>query len=129
MDDYYDELLEVCGFTVEEIDQERYRIEKAFRKLELGPEDMARAVTWVSYNHDVELAGVRMMLGIWLKELIDLVLAKDEGKKLVYFGFPPWDRYSTSSRQFLRKEKITVCRWDMACALCSRSELGGWQKK
>ena len=88
MGEYYDELLEICGFEAKEIDQERVRIEKAFRKLELGPEDMDRAVAWVSDNHDVELAGVRMMLGIWLKELVDLVLAKDEGKKLVYFGFP-----------------------------------------
>ena len=81
MGDYYDELLEICGFEAEEIDQERVRIAKAFRKLELGPEDMDRAVTWVSDNHDVGLAGVRKMLGIWLKELIDLVLAKDEGKR------------------------------------------------
>jgi benzoyl-CoA reductase/2-hydroxyglutaryl-CoA dehydratase subunit BcrC/BadD/HgdB len=88
MANYYDELLKICGFEDEEINRERPRIEKAFQKLELGPEDMKRAEIWVRQNHEVELMGVRKILGIWLKELIDLVLAKDEGKKLVYYGFP-----------------------------------------
>ena len=85
---YYDELLKICGFELEEIDAERVRIEKAFQKLDLGPEDMRKTESWVRQHHDVELMGVRKILGLWLKELIDLVLAKDEGKKLVYFGFP-----------------------------------------
>ena len=88
MADYYDELLTLCGFEVEEIDKGRPRIEKAFEKLELGHEDMKRAKNWVEQNHDMELLGVRKLLGIWLKELIDLVLAREEGKKVVYYGFP-----------------------------------------
>jgi len=85
---YYDEILKLCGFDVEEIDSERVRIEKAFQRLEIGPEDMKPAESWIRQNHEVELMGVRKLLGLWLKELIDLVLAKDEGKKLVYYGFP-----------------------------------------
>lgn len=85
---YYDELLRLCGFEHDEIVQEKERIEQAFRRLELGPEDMKRAEAWVKKNHAVELEGVRKMLRLWLKELFDLVLAKKEGKKLVYFGFP-----------------------------------------
>ncbi len=88
MADYYDELLKICGFENEEINREKHRIEKAFQKLELGLKDMKRAEIWVRQNHEVELMGVRKLLGAWLKELIDLVLAKDEGKKLVYYGFP-----------------------------------------
>ena len=88
MADYYDELLTICGFEVEEIDSGRPRIEKAFKKLELGHEDMEKAKDWIQQNHDMELLGVRKLLGIWLKELIDLVLAKDDGKKVVYYGFP-----------------------------------------
>jgi len=56
--------------------------------LQIGPEDMEPAQRCVRQNHDVELEGVRKLLGAWLKELIDLILAKDEGKKVVYFGFP-----------------------------------------
>lgn len=88
MADYYDELLRICAFETEEIDRERPRIEQAFQKLDLGHEDIRRAEGWVRQNHDIELLGVRKLLGIWLKELIDLVLAKDEGKKVVYYGFP-----------------------------------------
>ncbi len=88
MADYYDELLKICGFEDEEIDRERPRIEKAFRKLELGLEDMKKAEAWVRLNHEVELVGVKKILRLWLKELIDLVSARDEGKRLVYFGFP-----------------------------------------
>ena len=85
---FYDTLFELCGFEAEEVDKERPRIEKAFQRLELGPEDMELAGEWVRQNHDVGLVGVRKLLGLWLKELIDLVLAKDEGKKLLYYGFP-----------------------------------------
>lgn len=88
MADYYDGLLKICGFEDEEIARERPRIAKAFRKLELGPEDMKRAEIWVRQNHEVTLMGVRKVLRLWLKELIDLLAARDEGKRLVYFGFP-----------------------------------------
>ena len=88
MANYYDELLKLCGFEVEEINQQRPKIEKAFQKLELGPQDMKPAESWVRQNHDVGLTGVRKLLRAWLMELIDLVWAKDDGKKVVYYGFP-----------------------------------------
>ena len=85
---YYDELLKLCGFEDKEIEEERPRIEKTLARLGIGPEDMEIADNWVRQNHDVTLEGVRKLLGAWLKELIDLVLARDDGKKIVYFGFP-----------------------------------------
>jgi len=105
MADYYDELLKLCGFEDEEIEKERPRIEKSFERLGIGPEDMEMAESWVRQNHDVTLTGVRKLLGAWLKELIDVVLAKDEGKKVVYFGFPaiigPGLMLSASSKDVL----------------------------
>jgi len=88
MADYYDDLLKLCGWEDDEINKERQRIDKTFQKLGLGPEDMKRADSWVRQNHEVQLEGVRKLLGAWLKELVDLVLAKDEGKKIVYYTFP-----------------------------------------
>ena len=85
---YYDELLTLCAFDPEEIEDQRPRIESTFTKLDLGPTDMERAVSRVEKSFDIELLGVRKALGVWLKELIDLVLAKDEGKTVVYYGFP-----------------------------------------
>ena len=88
MGDYYDKLFRLCGYEDEEIKSERTRIEASFEKLGIGPEDMDMADGWVRQNHDVSLLGVRKLLGAWLKELIDLVLAREEGKKIVYYGFP-----------------------------------------
>jgi hypothetical protein len=85
---YYDELFQLCGYEYEEIEEERPRIEKTLARLGIGPDDMQTADNWVRQNHEVSLEGVRKLLGAWLKELIDLVLARDEGKKIVYFGFP-----------------------------------------
>ena len=92
---YYDELLKLCGFEEEEIGQERPRIEEIFRRLELGSADMKSAESWVRQNHDVELVGVRKMLRLWLKELFDLVLARDEEKKIEYRRV---DHYRTETK-------------------------------
>jgi hypothetical protein len=111
MGNYYDGLFKLCGFEDEEIKKERHRIDASFERLGIGPEDMDTADSWVRQNHDVSLEGVRKLLGAWLKELIDLVLAKDEGKKIVYFGFPaiigPGLMLSASS------EKVFVSAPDM----------------
>jgi hypothetical protein len=108
---YYDEILRLCGFENEDIEEERPRIEKAFERLGIGPGDMEMAEEWVRQNHDITLTGVRKLLGAWLKELIDLVLSKDDGKKIVYFGFPaitgPGLMLSASS------EDVFVCAPDM----------------
>ncbi len=88
MGDYYDSLFNLCGFENEEIEDERPRIDASFKKLGIGPSDMQTAESRVRKYHDVSLEGVRKLLGAWLKELIDLVLAKEEGKKIVYYGFP-----------------------------------------
>jgi len=85
---YYDDLFRLCGFEDEEIEKERPRIEKTFQKLEITPQDMKPAEKWVRDNHEVELVGVRKVLGVWMRELIDLIMAKEEGKKIAYFGFP-----------------------------------------
>jgi len=84
------ELLTLCGFEPDEIEQQRHRIETTFERLNLGAEDMVQAVSRINTNFDIELLGVRKALGVWLKELFDLVLARDEGKKLIYFGYPPF---------------------------------------
>lgn len=111
MADYYDDLLKLCGFEDKEIDEERPRIRKTFERLEIGHEDMEAAEEWVRQNHDVTLTGVRKLLGAWLKEMIDIVLAKEEGKKVVYFGFPailgPGLMINASS------EDVLVCAPDM----------------
>ncbi|MEN8246294.1 MAG: 2-hydroxyacyl-CoA dehydratase family protein [Thermodesulfobacteriota bacterium] len=86
----YHELLTLCGFEPDEIQQQRHRIETTFQRLNLVAGDMDRAVSRLRTYFDIELKGVRKVLGTWLKELIDLVMARDEGKKLIYYGYPPF---------------------------------------
>jgi len=88
MASYYDGLLKLCGFEDDEVEKERPRIEKAFQKIGLDSEDMKRAEKWVTEQHDMELLGVRKVMRVWLLELFDLVLAKEEGKRCVYYGYP-----------------------------------------
>jgi len=85
----YTELLKLCGFEDAEIERERPRIDKAFEKLEVGAEDCKRAEDRVKKYFSLDLLGVRKCLGVWMKDLIDMVLAKEEGKKSVYTGVPP----------------------------------------
>jgi len=87
---YYNKLLTLCGFDESEMLNQKQRIEKAFKILELGPADMEKAVSRVQDNFDIELSGMRKVLGVWIKELFDLVLAREEGRKIIYFGYPPF---------------------------------------
>ncbi len=85
----YSGFLGLCGFEPDEIKREDSRVRKAFEILDIGSEDVSQAAERVTTFFDIELMGIRKALGIWLKELIDMVLAKEEGKKIVYASFPP----------------------------------------
>jgi benzoyl-CoA reductase/2-hydroxyglutaryl-CoA dehydratase subunit BcrC/BadD/HgdB len=86
---YYDNVLKLCGYEPEEIEEQRRRLDKAFEKLQFTPEDFKRAEGRVSEYFDIELTGIRKMLGLYLQSLIDVILAREEGKKLVYTMMPP----------------------------------------
>jgi benzoyl-CoA reductase/2-hydroxyglutaryl-CoA dehydratase subunit BcrC/BadD/HgdB len=86
---YYNKLLELCDYQPQEIERERPRLERAFKLLQLTPEDFTRAEERVTYYFDIELHSVRKMLGMWVQSLVDLSLAKEEGKKVVYTSMPP----------------------------------------
>ncbi len=84
----YTELLKLCSFEADEIERERPRIDKAFKILEIGGEDIKRGEDRIKQYLDIELLGVRKFLGIWMRELVNLVLAKEEHDKVVYSDFP-----------------------------------------
>ena len=68
----YSEFLNVCGFEPEEIEDEASRIDKAFKILEIGPDDVDEATERVKRFFDLELLGIRKALGILLKELLSM---------------------------------------------------------
>ncbi len=89
----YTEFFKLCGFEAEEIEQERPRIDSTFKIAGIGAGDIEQAEDRVKKYFDTTLLGVRQSLKIWMKRLIDLVLAREEGKKtIVYPSWPPEPR-------------------------------------
>ncbi len=88
MAEQYDELMKICGFEPDEIEKQRPRIEATFGRLGIVSEDFGPAEKRLQEEHDIELKGVRLVFRAWLLELFDLVLAKDEGKKIFYYSYP-----------------------------------------
>ncbi|RPI95884.1 MAG: 2-hydroxyacyl-CoA dehydratase [Spirochaetales bacterium] len=84
----YRHLFELCGFDSSEIAAEEPRIGRVFEIIGLGAEDIRRAETRIKTYLDTELVGVRKLLRAWMLELFDLVLAKEEGRTVVYYGYP-----------------------------------------
>lgn len=84
----YTELFTLCGYEPEEIEKETPRIERAFEKAKLGREDIERAETRLREYFDTTSFGVRKSLKIWMEQFIDMVLAKEEGKKIIYPSYP-----------------------------------------
>jgi hypothetical protein len=84
----YTDLLKLCGFEPDEVEKERPRLEKAFDILGLGKEDFERGERRLKQYLHIEMLGVRRFLRIWMRELVNLVLAREEHDKIVYSDFP-----------------------------------------
>ncbi len=78
-----DELLRLCGYETGEMEKELPRVEKAFGRLGIGGDDVARGRERVRAYFDLELSGVRQLLGMFIRELVNMVLARDEGRSKV----------------------------------------------
>lgn len=83
------ELLTLCDYTPEEIESESARIARAFERWDINSDDIARAEARIRRYFDINLIGMRKFLGIWLREFVDMTLAKDEGKSVIYLSYPP----------------------------------------
>lgn len=81
------ELLKLCGFNAQEIESELPRVEKVFNKLGITAEDIARGKQRLIKYYDMELEGVRKVFRLCLRELVDSVLAREEGKTKIIYGF------------------------------------------
>jgi benzoyl-CoA reductase/2-hydroxyglutaryl-CoA dehydratase subunit BcrC/BadD/HgdB len=86
---YYDNFLKLCGYEPAEIEDQRPRLEKAFDKLKFTADDFKAAEEQTRKYFDTDLTSIRKMIGLWLQSLIDVTLARGEGKKLVYTMLPP----------------------------------------
>lgn len=81
----YTELLELCGFEPAEIEKDMPRIGKALKILGIDEAGVEQSIKYINQWFDTELAGFRKIRGIAVRELANLVLAREENKKVVYF--------------------------------------------
>lgn len=78
------DLLKLCGFEDGEILEQQGRIDRAFDRLEISSLDIHNAIQRVRASFNVDLLGMRKILRLWIKELINMVLAREENRKIVY---------------------------------------------
>jgi benzoyl-CoA reductase/2-hydroxyglutaryl-CoA dehydratase subunit BcrC/BadD/HgdB len=78
-----DELLLLCGYEAAELEKELPRVKKAFGRLGIAAGDIVRGKERVRTYFDIELTGVRRLLGMFIRELVNIVLARDEGRSTI----------------------------------------------
>ena len=70
------ELLELCGFDEREGQLQLPRMQKAFARLGITEDDIRTAKERLHLYYDMELPGVRRMMGVLLKDMVDIVLLR-----------------------------------------------------
>ena len=80
-------LLEYCGFEPSEIESELPRVERAFAKLGITAEDIDIGKRRLFKYYDMELKGLRKIFRLCLKEFVDSLLLKEEGKNKTHLRF------------------------------------------
>jgi hypothetical protein len=82
-----EELLKLCGFEADEAAVELPRIERAFNKLGIIAEDIELGKQRLSRYYAIELQGIRKILRLLVKNMVNTVLAREDGKTKVIYGF------------------------------------------
>lgn len=84
----YSDFLKICGFSREEIEKEWPRIKKAFQIWGITDDDVKKAEDRIKRFFDMELTGMFKIRRLWIKEFVDMTLAKIEGKQVIYSSLP-----------------------------------------
>jgi benzoyl-CoA reductase/2-hydroxyglutaryl-CoA dehydratase subunit BcrC/BadD/HgdB len=81
------ELLKICGFADSEIEVQLPRVAATLSRFGITTADIERGKQRLNRYYDLELPGVRQAVGLCIKDLTNMVLARDEGKQKVIYGF------------------------------------------
>ena len=81
------QFLRLCGFEDIDIEVGFTRIERAFKLLGIESADIDRATKRLQTYYDMELQSVRKGIGLCLKEMANIVLAREDGRKKIIYGF------------------------------------------
>ena len=84
----YTKFLELCGYDDALLKEQSPRIDKAFQRAGITEADVSRGEERLQTYYPVELEGVRGLLGCWMKEFVNLMLCRDEYKKIIYTEWP-----------------------------------------
>jgi benzoyl-CoA reductase/2-hydroxyglutaryl-CoA dehydratase subunit BcrC/BadD/HgdB len=102
------ELLKLCGFEDCDMKSELPRVKKAFDRLGITAEDIERGKQRLTQYFDMELKGVRKLWGMNVRRIVNLALAREEGKKkLIYWGMSPGSEIIGSALLTKSKEVYT----------------------
>jgi benzoyl-CoA reductase/2-hydroxyglutaryl-CoA dehydratase subunit BcrC/BadD/HgdB len=104
----YSEFLQLCGFSPEEIEKEQSRIDKAFKTWGITAEDVKRGEERIKRYFDLELTGMHKIRRLWITEFVDMTLAKEEGKKVIYSSFPSISQITAAIANMSDKVFCTV---------------------
>jgi len=81
------EFLTLCGYEPHELETESARVGRALAAVGLTDEDLARGKARITTYFDIELAGVRKMLGLVVRDFTRTVLLRDEEDTRTVFSF------------------------------------------
>jgi len=107
------ELLQLCGFEAYDIESELPSIEKAFNKLGITAEDIKRGKERVTKYYDIELQGVRKLLKLNVQEVVDSILAREDGKAKLVYGFmaPGFDILGSALASKSKDVRVSYLPW------------------
>lgn len=80
-------LLEMCGFDRDEANSQLPRMQRTFDKLGITPADIEHSKRRLEKYYDMELEGIRKIFRLCMLETTNSVLAREEGKEKIVFGF------------------------------------------
>ncbi|MBN1190127.1 MAG: 2-hydroxyacyl-CoA dehydratase [Dehalococcoidales bacterium] len=107
------ELLELCGYGEDEIQRELPRVKKAFNKTGISDNDIENGKQRLRTFYDLELRGIRGVLRLCMKEFVDSVLVREEGRTKVIYGFmaPDFDIVGSAAMSISREIYVIHHFW------------------
>lgn len=81
------ELLKLLGYEEQELSTEVPRVKKVFDKLGITASDIERGKQRVRKYYAIELVGIRKVFRFIVRELVNSLLAREEGVKKLIYGF------------------------------------------
>ncbi|MDY6879822.1 MAG: 2-hydroxyacyl-CoA dehydratase family protein [Desulfatiglans sp.] len=101
------EFLRAVRYTEEEIENEKYRVSEAFDKCKIiDEEDLKKAQANLSRYLTTE--GARRAFAIAVMRFTDMMMAKDEGKKLIYLIHEEFPQIGLTFYNAMGRDKLVI---------------------